>query len=181
MKKISIVLAIITLLLAGLDYYRGGTDLILKGLQGGGLMLLEVVPLLLVAFLMTGLIQVMISKEFIKKWLGDEAGIKAILLGALAGALIPGGPYVSYPIAASFFIGGAEIGTVMSFLAAKNVWTFTRLPMEFALLGTKITVVRYIITVLFPILVGVLGNLLFSGSAEKIRIQMKSLTGGTKK
>lgn len=178
MKKISIVLAIIAFLLAGLACYRGGWALVLNGLKGGGLMLVEVTPLLLIAFLMTGLIQVMVSKEFIKKWLGNEAGIKAILLGALAGSLIPGGPYVSYPIAASFFIGGAEIGTVMSFLAAKNVWSFSRLPMEFALLGTKITVVRYAITFLFPVVVGVLGNLLFSGSAEKIRTQMTSLTGG---
>ncbi len=178
MKKITTGMAVAAGLLALLAYFRGGISLVLEGLQGGGLMLLKVTPLLLIAFLVAGLIQVMVSHEFIKKWLGKEAGIKGVFLGALAGAMVPGGPYVSYPIAASFFISGAEIGTVMAFIAAKNVWSFTRLPMEFALLGAHVTVTRFLVTLVFPIIVGILANLLLAGTEEKIRNQVKELAGG---
>jgi uncharacterized membrane protein YraQ (UPF0718 family) len=151
---------------------------VLSGLKEGGLMLAEIAPLLAAAFLLAGLIQVMVSREFIERWLGRGAGVKAVLLGAVAGALVPGGPYISYPIAASFFIGGAEIGTVMAFIAAKNVWTLTRLPMEVALLGVRITVLRYIVTFLIPVIVGLLANFILSKSVERVREQVRALAGG---
>jgi uncharacterized membrane protein YraQ (UPF0718 family) len=178
MKNIIIGMAIAAAALSVLAYGRGGMPLVLTGLKAGGLMLAEIIPLLAAAFLLAGLIQVMVSREFIERWLGRGAGIKAIFLGALAGALVPGGPYISYPIAASFFIGGAEIGTVMAFLAAKNVWTLTRLPMEMALLGVRITALRYVVTFLIPVIVGLLANFILSGSVERVREQVRALAGG---
>jgi len=178
LKSITIGMAIAALALSVLAFSRGGMPLVLTGLKTGGLILAEITPLLAVAFLLASLLQVMVSRKFIERWLGQGAGIKALLLGAVAGALVPGGPYVSYPIAASFFIGGAEIGTVMAFLAAKNVWTLTRLPMEVALLGVRITALRYVVTLLIPLIVGLLANVIFSGSAERVREQVRALQRG---
>ncbi|MFZ0451584.1 MAG: permease [Desulfatiglandaceae bacterium] len=178
MRNITIGMAIAAAALSVLAYSRGGMPLVLSGLKEGGLMLAEIAPLLAAAFLLAGLIQVMVSREFIERWLGRGAGVKAVLLGAVAGALVPGGPYISYPIAASFFIGGAEIGTVMAFIAAKNVWTLTRLPMEVALLGVRITVLRYIVTFLIPVIVGLLANFILSKSVERVREQVRALAGG---
>jgi uncharacterized membrane protein YraQ (UPF0718 family) len=178
MKSITIGMAIAAVALSFLAYSRGGMPLVLTGLKAGGFMLAEITPLLAAAFLLAALIQVLVSPEFIEKWLGRGAGIKAVLLGAVAGALVPGGPYISYPIAASFFVGGAEIGTVMAFVAAKNVWTLTRLPMEVALLGARITLLRYVVTFLIPVIAGLLANLILSGTAERMREQVRALAGG---
>ncbi|KUO51947.1 MAG: hypothetical protein APF76_06850 [Desulfitibacter sp. BRH_c19] len=87
-------------------------------------MILEVLPLIITAFLLAGMIQVLITKETINKWLGKDAGIKDIFLGAIAGALMPGGPYAFYPIAASFLISGAEIGTVLAFVVLRKIRMF---------------------------------------------------------
>jgi len=182
MKNILIGMTIIAAALAGLAFERGGISLVLAGLKDGGLTLVQVVPLLAAALLAAGLIQVMMPRAFIEKWLGHGAGIKAVLLGALAGSLVPGGPYVSYPLAASIFIGGAQIGTVMAFISAKNVWTLPRLPMEMALLGVRITFVRYLITFAMPVVVGLLANVLLTGATvEKIREQVRSLAGDDRK
>jgi uncharacterized membrane protein YraQ (UPF0718 family) len=178
MRNILLGMTAAIVALTGLAYLRGGLDLVVEGLQRSGLTLVKVVPLLAAAFLLAGLIQVMISHDFIQRWLGTGSGLKGLLLGAAAGALVPGGPYITYPIAASFFIGGAEIGTVMAFIAAKTVWTLSRLPMEVALLGPHITLVRYAVTLVVPVVVGLLANLLLSGSAEKVRDQVRELTGG---
>lgn len=177
MKNILIGMAVVAAALSVLAYQRGGMPLVLTGLKEGGITLVQVAPLLVTAILVASLIQVMMPREFIEKWLGQGAGLKAVLLGALAGSLVPGGPYVSYPLAASLFIGGAQIGTVMAFIAAKNVWTLPRLPMEMALLGTRITAFRYMITLLIPVVVGLLANFLLAGFVESIREQLRSLAG----
>jgi len=168
-------MGIAALLLASLAVVQGGWVLLLKGIILSGKILLQVVPLLLLAFATAGLISVMISKETVSRWLGREAGWKGLFLGALAGALVPGGPYVFFPLAATFLVSGAEIGTVISFVAAKCLWTLSRLPMEVALLGPEITFIRYIVTFAFPIVLGMAANWIFSGFTEKIRNGIREL------
>ncbi len=182
MKNNIIIMTTITILLAIFGVVQQGPSVITAGIMAGAKMLIEVVPLLAAAFVLAGMIQVLISKEFINKWLGKDAGLKGIFLGAVAGALIPGGPYVFYPIAASFLLSGAEIGTVLAFVVAKNIWSISRLPMEVALMGPTITAVRYIVTFVFPILVGLIANLFFRSYGERVREQVKLLqTAGDKK
>ncbi|MCF8110862.1 MAG: permease [Desulfobacteraceae bacterium] len=175
MKTTIFIMTAITILLAAIGIYQHGTGIILQGLMAGGEMLIEVMPLLAAAFILAGMIQVVVSKEMINKWLGKEAGVKGIILGGIAGALIPGGPYIFYPIAASFLLSGAEIGTVLTFVVAKNVWSLSRLPMEFALLGLEVTYVRFIVTLIFPVIVGLVANAFFGGYADKVREQIKKI------
>lgn len=177
MRNTTIGMAVVAVILTILAYVQGGIKLVNRGFASGGQMLLQVFPLLLVAFLVAGLIQTLVSQEMIKKWLGKESGFKGLLLGAVAGALMPGGPYVFYPIAASFLMGGAEIGTVLAFVTAKNLWTLSRLPMEIALIGSHITLVRYVITFAFPILVGLVANAVYGEKmSQRIRDQISEIS-----
>lgn len=177
MKKTVIIMFLVTIALVIIGILRQGAGVILQGLTAGGKMLVEVAPLLIAAFVLAGMIQAVVSKETINKWLGKEAGIKGVILGAVAGALIPGGPYVFYPIAASFLLSGAEIGTTLAFVVAKNLWSLSRLPMEFALLGPKLTIIRFTVTLAFPIIVGIVGNTFFSGYVDKVREQIREIQG----
>jgi len=165
----TVIMASFAVILSAAALIRGGPPMLLDGLIIGLKNMLVVIPLLLGAFTTAGMIQVLISRETVKKWLGREAGIKGVLVGALAGGIIPGGPYVFLPIAASFFMGGAEVGAVLAFITAKNLWSVTRIPVEIALLGTRITFVRYATTFIFPVLVGVLGNIFYSRFSDSIR------------
>jgi uncharacterized membrane protein YraQ (UPF0718 family) len=83
--------------------------------------------------------------------------------------LIPGGPYVYYPIAGSLLQSGAGLGVLIAFVAAKNLWSITRLPYEFALLGPQLTLLRYFLTLVFPPLLGYLAETLFGNNIERIR------------
>ncbi len=155
---------IAVLLLGWLAWYRGGPDLVLQGLAQGGIMAVSVLPLLFAAVVIAGFIQLLITKQGVSRWLGKEAGMKGVWLGALAGALVPGGPYVYFPIAATLLVSGAEIGTVLAFVTAKNLWTLSRLPMEVALIGPEITAIRYVVTFAFPVLLGLFANVFLSRS-----------------
>ena len=178
MKKTAIGMALVALVLMALALYQGGSAELLDGLWATGKMVLIVTPMLLFAFIVAGLIQHIVSKETIERFLGTQSGFKGILLGAIAGGLIPGGPYVYLPIAASFLVGGANIGVVMAFIVAKNLWSFSRLPMELALLGVEITAVRFALTAAFPLLVGLLAERVYRGAVPGIREQIAELMAG---
>lgn len=159
----------VALALAGVAWWLGGAKLALAGLLQGGNALLSVVPLLVAAFLLAGLIQTLVTRDIVARWLGAESGWWGILLACLGGALIPGGPYVYYPIAAALLQAGASLGVLVAFVTAKNLWSMTRLPLEFALLGPHLTLIRFAVTLILPPLLGFLAETLFGQRVERIR------------
>ncbi|PKM79313.1 MAG: permease [Firmicutes bacterium HGW-Firmicutes-13] len=169
MNKTAVSMFVITVLLAALAYYQGGQELVADGLKAGWGMLSETAVLLILAFMAAGLIQTLISHDMITRWLGKESGWKGIILASAVGGIIPGGPYVYYPIASSFLNAGAEMGTLIAFVSAKSLWDIARLPMEAAILGPKLTLIRNAVTFFFPFIVGFMGNVLFKKTADKIR------------
>jgi uncharacterized membrane protein YraQ (UPF0718 family) len=162
-------ISLVALVLAALAWHSGGIDLALTGLIAGGKTLLGVIPLLLAAFAITGFLQVLVPQEQIERLLGSAAGWRGILLACLAGGLIPGGPYAYYPIAAALLHSGAGLGAIVAFVTAKNMWSLSRLPMEFALLGPRLTISRYLITLLVPPIMGLLTETLLGRQIIKIR------------
>ncbi|MCB0183654.1 MAG: hypothetical protein KDE31_05290 [Caldilineaceae bacterium] len=77
----------VALALAAVAWNMGGSSLALAGLASGGRILLSVVPLLLAAFLIAGLIQVLVTQEMVTRWLGTESGWRGIALACLGGAI----------------------------------------------------------------------------------------------
>ncbi len=171
---VNLLLLAVVLLLAGLAWRQGGWPLAWDGLRTGLLILLQTIPLLVAAFVVAGLIQVMVTTELVERWLGRSAGWRGILLACLGGALMPGGPYVYYPIAAVLLHNGAGVGVLVAFVTAKNLWSVSRLPLEFALLGPQLTVWRFLATLLLPPLLGLLAEALFGRYASAIRRGVKA-------
>lgn len=168
-KVILVALLLVVVGLAGVSYHQGGIDLIMDGLLSGGTTMLGVIPLLIAAFLIAGLAQVLVSRELVNRWLGEESGWKGIGLACLGGALMPGGPYAYYPITATLMKAGAGLGVLVAFVTAKNLWSLSRLPLEVALLGPRLTIVRILVTFFIPPLIGLIASKLFGSQIEKIR------------
>jgi uncharacterized protein len=167
--RIPILLGLVTLVLAGIAWRIGGFSLVLAGLSDGARTLLIVIPLLLAAFLIAGLVQTLVGTEVVERWLGASSGWRGIALACVGGALIPGGPYAYYPIAAALLQAGAGLGVLVAFVTAKNLWTLSRLPLEVALLGPNITWMRYVITLIIPPLLGFIAEALFGRFIVNIR------------
>ncbi len=167
--RTTIALIFVAALLAGIAWWQGGPALVLAGFVDGGRTLVSVIPLLVFAFLIAGLVQTLVTRDRAARWLGAESGWQGIALACLGGALIPGGPYAYYPIAAALMRSGAGLGVLVAFVTAKNLWSVTRLPLEFALLGAHLTLIRLLVTLPVPPLMGLLAETLFGQQMERIR------------
>jgi len=156
----TIIMGILAFLLVGIGYFKGGGEH-LKGLSLAIKMTLEILPLLIFAFLIAGMVQVLIPKEWISKWIGEESGLKGILIGTIAGGLTPGGPYISLPIAVGLWRTGGSVGTVVAFVTGWSLWAIGRLPIEVGIMGWRFAVVRFLSTFLFPPIAGLLANFIY--------------------
>lgn len=155
-----VVMGILAVILVWIGYNRGGGEHII-GLKSAWTMTWQVLPLLLFAFIVAGMVQVLIPRELLAKWIGAESGFRGIMIGAIAGGLAPGGPYVSLPIVAGLLKSGAGIGTMVAFLTGWSLWAVGRLPMEVGILGWQFTLIRLGSVLVFPPLAGIVAHLLF--------------------
>jgi uncharacterized membrane protein YraQ (UPF0718 family) len=151
---IMIGLAAILLLVAA----ARGQGLWLEGLGAGARSFANLLPILTLSFAIGGLIQVLIPREQLTRWLGTEAGFRGIVLGGAVGALLPGPPYALYPMIVSLLSGGASVGAVVGILTGKALWNVHHLPQALATLGPRVTLLQFGSTVVFPPLAGLIAQ-----------------------
>jgi uncharacterized protein len=118
---------------------------------------------LALGFVLAGLLEVLIPQPVLSRWLGTERPAQGILVGWAAGLVIPGGPYVLFPVVANLVRNGAAPGAVIALLTAKTLVSPIRmLTYEAPLLGWPLTLARCIPGLLLPPLLGLLGQWLFN-------------------
>ena len=159
----TIIMGVLAIALLFIGYQKGQNHH-LTGLKTAWTMLIQILPLLIFAFIIAGMIQILLPQETINKWVGEESGLRGIFIGTLAGAVTPGGPYVSLPIAAGLIKSGAGIGTMVAFLTAWSLIAVSRLPLEIPILGLKLTLIRLACTFFFPPIAGLIAQTLFAGA-----------------
>lgn len=158
----TLIMGVLAVVLLYVGYSKGeGQHLV--GLNATWKMLIEILPLLVFAFIIAGMVQVLLPRDLISRWIGVEAGLRGIIVGTVAGGLTPGGPYVSLPVVAGFLRAGAGVGTMVAFLTGWSLWAVSRLPMEVGILGWRFTLVRFACTFFFPPIAGLLAQALFAG------------------
>jgi uncharacterized protein len=57
-----------------------------------------VVYALMGAFLIAGYVRVLVPEDVVREWLGEESGLKGVLVGYLAGTLTFGAPSSVFPL-----------------------------------------------------------------------------------
>jgi uncharacterized membrane protein YraQ (UPF0718 family) len=159
----TILMIVVALALFAIAYAQGVHA---EGLRSALRTFLSIVPLLLAVFTIAGLVEVLVPKEKVASLLGDQAGFRGILLGSLAGAITPGGPYVSFPIVASIYHAGAGVGTIVAYVTAWSLWAVARLPLEISIIGPRLTLIRFLSTLIFPPIAGLIARAFLSGLAR---------------
>lgn len=126
-------------------------------------LLLQVAPILVPAFVLAGMVSVLVPTETLTRWLGEEAGLRGLCIGTVAGALTPGGPFLAFPLLAVLLKGGASVGAVTAYLSSWALLGVHRmLAFEVPILGLRFVAVRVLASLLVPVLVGWLAQLIGS-------------------
>ena len=76
----TIIMGVLAITLTVLVYFRGEGEYI-QGLKSAGNLLLQIAPLLILAFIIDGMIQVLVQTEMISQWVGTESRWRGILTG----------------------------------------------------------------------------------------------------
>ncbi len=158
----TIIMGVLAVVFVVLGYLKGGGEHI-QGLKATGVMLLQLAPLLVFAFVVAGILPLLIPKEVISRWVGAESGWRGVLIGTVVGGLLPGGPYVAMPMVAGLLQLGAGVGTMVALMTGWSLLAITRLPLEVGILGWRFTLVRLACTFFFPPIAGFIANRLFPG------------------
>ncbi|WKY46334.1 permease [Eubacteriaceae bacterium ES3] len=118
--------------------------------------LIEMAQILPVIFLLTVAIEVLVPKEWIVKRMGNQSGITGMILALAFGSLSAGPIYAAFPIAKTLHQKGASVGNVVVILSA---WAVIKVPMlanEAKFLGPEFMLVRWILTVIFILGMGIM-------------------------
>ena len=158
----TVIMGVLALVLLVIGFQSGGGQH-LTGLSIGFKTLLGILPLLIFAFMVAGMVQAIIPPEAVARWVGEESGLKGILIGTFAGAATPGGPFVSLPVAAGMLRSGASVGTMVAFLTGWSLVGLGRLPMEIGILGWRFTMIRLVSSFIFAPIAGLIAQALFGG------------------
>lgn len=158
----TIIMGVLAVVLLYVGYNKGNGQHI-NGLETAFWTTVEILPLLLFAFIVAGMVQALIPQEMVSKWVGAEAGFRGIIIGTVAGGMTPGGPYVSLPVAAGLVKSGASVGTMVAFLTGWAIIGVGRLPMEVGIIGWKLTLIRLACSFFFPPMAGLIAQAFFSG------------------
>ena len=132
-----------------------------QGISESAKLLLQVGPVLLPAFVLAGMVSVLVSPETIAQWLGRDAGLRGLLVGTAAGALTPAGPFIAFPLLAVLLKGGASVGAVTAYLTAWALLGVHRVvALEIPILGWRFVLVRYVVSLAVPVVTGFLAQVL---------------------
>ena len=132
-------------------------------LQKSGRLFIGIWPELILGFILAGLVDVLIPEAVLIKWLGAQHLGYGILAGWLLGLLLPGGPYVLFPLVANLMRHGAAPGPLIALMTAKVLLSPIRLvSYEAPLLGWPMTLARFIPSLLLPPVIAVFGQWLFN-------------------
>jgi uncharacterized membrane protein YraQ (UPF0718 family) len=146
----------------GPAWLRGGTELSGQAAASGWRLFQGVWLELALGFLLAGAFDALVPQQTMVRWLGEEHGARGILIAWVVGLLIPGGPYVFFPVVASLFAKGVSAGALITLITAKTLISPVRmLTYEAPLVGWPLTLARLLPALFLPPLAGVIGAWLF--------------------
>jgi len=156
----TIVLWVIALLL-GFYAWRREDSSLKRGFQLGWLTLKRNTALLILAFIIVGYVNVLSPTQLVQEWIGPETGVRGLILAELIGMLLPGGPYVVFPLIAVLYHAGAGLGPAVTLITSWSTQALLTISFELPFMGWRFSAIRWGLGLLIPLLAGAAAISLF--------------------
>jgi len=161
---VSIVIAVLLWLLVGalaLTAAIRSKALFREAAYEGGRDFVVLIPRVLIGVIGSGYIAAVMPQDFIATWIGPGSGMLGILIGALFGAVTPGGAVVGFSVGAAALKGGAGAPQVIAYTTAWSLYTIQRLfNWEIHMMAPRVVWLRAAVSIPLPILAGITAMLI---------------------
>ena len=156
----------LVVLAAGLWIYawRRGDGSHRRGVVQGWQTLRRTLALLVAAFVIVGYVNVLSPQELVQTWIGPDSGWRGLLLAEGAGMLLPGGPYVVFPLIAVLYKAGAGLGAAVTLVTSWALLALLNLTFEWPFMGWRFTAIRWGLALTVPLLAGGVAQLITGGT-----------------
>ncbi len=157
--RASAFIAGIAVISGGACYALAGTAGVARAFANAFELFTRIFPLLLIGVVMAGLIQVLVSHDFITRRLGRNSGFGGILLASVAGVVTPGGVWSAMPMLAALGASGADAGAMVAYATAWSLIGVHRVVVwEIPLMGADFSLLRVSASLLLPIVAGLIAR-----------------------
>jgi uncharacterized membrane protein YraQ (UPF0718 family) len=155
----TLILVLIALTLVVIAYRQSAEKLKL-GVQLGWSTLKRTILVLVLAFIIVGFVNALETQALVRAWIGPGSGVQGVLIGTVAGMLLPGGPYVVFPLIATLYQSGAGLGPTLAMITSWATIALLTVSFELPFMGGRFSLIRLCLGILVPLAVGFLGNML---------------------
>ena len=159
MKETVVALILTLVVLMVLALWRG-TEIFVLGWRTSLQQLVHFLPVLVVAMLIAGFTEILLPKNVVESWLSDSSGWHGIALAWLAGILTPGGSIIGLPLIAALYKAGVGISVLITYATSFATLSILRVPIEVGFYGWRLTGLRLLVSLVLPIIAGMLTQLL---------------------
>lgn len=156
----TVTLVVLALAMAAYAWRRNDGSL-RRGIDSGWLTLKRNLALLLLAFAIVGFVDVLSPTGLIQTFIGPHSGWPGLVIADGVGMLLPGGPYVVFPLIAVLYKDGAGIGPTITLITSWAMLALISVAFELPFMGWRFTAVRWGLGLGFPILVGAAVRIFF--------------------
>jgi uncharacterized membrane protein YraQ (UPF0718 family) len=157
----TIVLAALALVFAVVAYLKD-PGLPAIGARNGLSLIWFILPRMIPALILTGMLQVLIPQDAVARYFGRETGLRGVLIATVAGVLTPGGPMVSVPLLVVLANSGAGMAALVAYMTSWSLFGIQRIiAWEAPLMGWQFVVVRVLPSLAFPVVAGWLVAVLY--------------------
>ena len=161
MTKTLIFMGALALLATAAAYYKS-PSLAGEGFRSAWRMTVAILPALALGMVLGGMVQVLLPRELVAAYAGEDSGLTGLIIATLAGSITPGGPYIAFPLVASLWKAGTAVGPLMAYLSAWALLGVNRmLIFEIPILGARFVLVRVLIVGAVPILAGFIAGWIY--------------------
>ncbi len=99
----------------------------------------------------------LLPKDRVMRMTGPESGVKGLIVAGIAGAVIPGGASVTFPLTAGMLAAGADLGAGVAMVSGWVLLGLNRTVIwELSFLPADLVWLRVVLTLPVPVVLGLL-------------------------
>jgi uncharacterized membrane protein YraQ (UPF0718 family) len=157
--RVFLIVAIVALATGVILYEVKGADAVGEALRDDLRVFTVFIVFLPAVLMLASIVEVMLPKNVVERWLGVGSGIKGLAVATFAGAFTPGGPFLAFPMVLALYRAGADWAPLITYITAWSILSMPRLLVfEIPFVGGELASVRYLSTLVLPPIAGLLAR-----------------------